>query len=150
MSDCTNAVHSHPLPSQFLDASHESDARLHSGWSSVQCPDCLLWGWARPALPISELVQKIEQIRRRWTDNGVLAREGFPERLMAYEHVTFLLAEVDRTRGREALEPVRELHRYEFIRMKNDSLERCAGCHDYWPCATARLIYTSEELGEQR
>lgn len=52
--------------------------------------------------------------------------------------------------AREALKPIRDLHRYEFIRMKNDSLERCSGCRDYWPCPTARLVYTSEELGEQR
>ena len=44
---------------------------------------------------------KVEQIRRRWTDNGVLAREGFPERLLAYEHVTYLLAEIDRLKRGE-------------------------------------------------
>lgn len=44
---------------------------------------------------------KVEQIRWRWTDNGILAREGFPERLMAHEHVTHLLAEVSRLRAQE-------------------------------------------------
>lgn len=37
----------------------------------------------------------IERIRCRWTTNGVLAREGFPEGLMAYGHITTLLEAID-------------------------------------------------------
>lgn len=56
--------------------------------------------------------------------------------------------------AREALAPLRELHdktdcadpvcgkecRYGF--------PMCAGCLEPWPCATARLIYTTEELSD--
>lgn len=46
------------------------------------------------------MTDKIEKIRQRWTDNGILVREGYPEQFMAYEHVTALLAEIDRLNGR--------------------------------------------------
>lgn len=61
----------------------------------------------------------------------------------------YLIAE---SAAREALAPVRELHskadcddaecgeecRYGF--------PMCAGCLEPWPCDTARLVYTTEEL----
>ncbi|BCP02478.1 hypothetical protein [Mycobacterium intracellulare] len=39
---------------------------------------------------------KLADIRRRWTDSGTLVREGFPSNMLAYEHVTWLLALVSR------------------------------------------------------
>lgn len=47
---------------------------------------------------MSEQVSDIEEICHRWTDNGILAREGYPASLKAYSHVMALLAEVDRLR----------------------------------------------------
>lgn len=44
----------------------------------------------------------VEKIRHRWTDNGILAREGFPQGVLAYGHVMELLDEVERLRVRLA------------------------------------------------
>ncbi|UCR74427.1 hypothetical protein Ritam007_53 [Mycobacterium phage Ritam007] len=46
--------------------------------------------------------------------------------------------------AREALKPIRELH-YP-IDEHGDSVEECSECRHRWPCDTAKLIYTSEEL----
>ncbi|QIQ63736.1 hypothetical protein SEA_PHANPHAGIA_47 [Mycobacterium phage Phanphagia] len=46
--------------------------------------------------------------------------------------------------AREALEPIRELHHP--IDEHGDSVEECSECRHRWPCDTAKLIYTSEEL----
>ena len=45
--------------------------------------------------------------------------------------------------AREALTPIRELHR--SIRIADD-YAYCGGCDEQWPCATAKLIYPTEEL----
>lgn len=45
--------------------------------------------------------------------------------------------------AREALAPIRELHR-------PDDSAVCAGCDMPWPCATAHLAYTTDELKETR
>ncbi|WP_396902478.1 hypothetical protein [Mycolicibacterium sp.] len=49
---------------------------------------------------------------------------------------------------REALKPIRELHKPEVVRSPDDEQwTECAVCYGaYWPCATAKLIYTTEEL----
>lgn len=43
--------------------------------------------------------------------------------------------------AREALAPIRELHR-------PDDSAVCAECDMWWPCSTARLVYTTDELKE--
>ena len=65
--------------------------------------------------------------------------------------------------AREALKPIRELHKPEWSSCLDHccSGENCkrrtricaGGCdewvndnYDFWPCATARLVYTEEEL----
>lgn len=68
----------------------------------------------------------------------------------------------DKTSGlaaaREALAPIRELHRPNTDEHADTIIDcprcitgpdhaiECAECWDPWPCDTARLIYTSEEL----
>lgn len=51
--------------------------------------------------------------------------------------------------AREALKPIRELH-VPVIHADEHTSERWAECREclgaYWPCETAKLIYTSEEL----
>ncbi|AHB29766.1 hypothetical protein GRADUATION_70 [Mycobacterium phage Graduation] len=58
--------------------------------------------------------------------------------------------------AREALEPIRELHRPRWSNCINaccsgeDCRLRdrvCEHCEVDWPCDTAKLIYTTEELG---
>jgi hypothetical protein len=52
---------------------------------------------------------------------------------------------------REALKPIRTIHSprpisaFSTARMTGAAAE-CSGCNRAWPCATARLIYTTEEL----
>lgn len=49
--------------------------------------------------------------------------------------------------AREALRPIRELH---FAhRVAVDNWTCCPHCAVTWPCATAELIYSSEELEPQ-
>ena len=49
--------------------------------------------------------------------------------------------------AREALKPIRELHKAEGGGTPTGEYAvMCYECQDYWPCATARLIYSSEEL----
>ena len=47
--------------------------------------------------------------------------------------------------AREALKPIRELHRrvHSFV-YRTDGM--CEECDNVWPCETAELIYTTEEL----
>ena len=58
--------------------------------------------------------------------------------------------------AREALKPIRELHQKFSVRSlgfadDQPRIDICGGCSDIgvqvpWPCETAKLIYTSEEL----
>lgn len=48
--------------------------------------------------------------------------------------------------AREALKPIRELHKPHPGQHAAGS-DVCGGCRLIWPCETARLVYTSEELG---
>lgn len=57
--------------------------------------------------------------------------------------------------AREALKPIRELHKTSWDNCINaccsgaDCKHRtriCGHCWDQWPCDTAKLIYTTEEL----
>ena len=52
----------------------------------------------------------------------------------------------------EALAPLRELHYAEdFIDWDSgDEVPLCNECEKAWPCATARLIYTTEELNDEQ
>lgn len=51
--------------------------------------------------------------------------------------------------AREALKPIRELH-VPVVHDDEHTSERWAECREclgaHWPCATAELIYTTEEL----
>ena len=50
------------------------------------------------------------------------------------------------TAAREMAKPIRDLHKP--VQIAGTDLTVCrAGCYDYWPCDTAKLIYTTEELG---
>jgi hypothetical protein len=53
--------------------------------------------------------------------------------------------------AREALRLIRELHKPEVVRSPDDEQwTECTSCYGaHWPCATAKLIYTSEELGHE-
>lgn len=46
--------------------------------------------------------------------------------------------------ARGALAPIRELHKPVGSRVAKADL--CVECSVHWPCATAKLCYTSEEL----
>jgi len=58
--------------------------------------------------------------------------------------------------AREALAPIRELHRQEWFNCINACCigKECrhrssmctAGCDESWPCPTAKLVYTDDEL----
>lgn len=50
--------------------------------------------------------------------------------------------------AREALKPIRELHTPEIVRSLDDEQwTECTSCYGaHWPCETAKLIYTTEEL----
>jgi hypothetical protein len=57
--------------------------------------------------------------------------------------------------AREALKPIRELHAPHWSNCINACCSGeqckhrsrlCGGCDEYWPCATARLVYAEEEL----
>ncbi|SDT83690.1 hypothetical protein SAMN04488548_12728 [Gordonia westfalica] len=55
--------------------------------------------------------------------------------------------------AREALAPLRELHRLDGCPERDDCtdpehLTLCSGCYQEWPCRTAPLIYSSDELGD--
>lgn len=65
------------------------------------------------------------------------------------------LGEVTEQAAREALAPLRELHKSHSLNCINhccapDDCEfksvLCRECDQYWPCATARLIYRKDEL----
>lgn len=61
----------------------------------------------------------------------------------AYARVTTDTA----TAAREALAPIRELHTRGLVdNPYYDNEYECVECMDPWPCATAKLIYTTEEL----
>jgi hypothetical protein len=58
--------------------------------------------------------------------------------------------------AREALKPVRELHKPFWENCINACCcsgeqckhrsRLCAGCDEYWPCATAKLVYAADDL----
>lgn len=57
--------------------------------------------------------------------------------------------------AREALKPIRELHKPKWDNCINACCSGeqckhrsrlCAECDDYWPCKTARLVYVAGEL----
>lgn len=51
----------------------------------------------------------------------------------------------------EALAPIRVLHVSEpsaWTDQFGEHILQCAECEHPWPCATSRLVYSSEELGE--
>ena len=51
--------------------------------------------------------------------------------------------------SREALRPIRELHKREGGGTPTgEYADMCYECQDYWPCGTAKLIYSSEELAQ--
>lgn len=64
-----------------------------------------------------------------------------------------------RQQGQEAqdiVDAVRKLHQSQWMNCINaccsgeECINRsrlCSGCDEYWPCVTARLVYTSDELG---
>ncbi len=50
--------------------------------------------------------------------------------------------------AREALKPIRDLHKRQAswsFRLQ-ETLHLCAECDENWPCPTARLVYSTEEL----
>lgn len=58
--------------------------------------------------------------------------------------------------ARAALAPIRELHKpktipWPYLQLDDSPthITGCEHCNGQWPCDTARLIYTSSELGEQ-
>ncbi|OBK04042.1 hypothetical protein A5637_13250 [Mycolicibacterium fortuitum] len=52
--------------------------------------------------------------------------------------------------AREALKPIRELHKPAVVRSPDDEQwTECTSCYGaHWPCDTAKLIYTTEELDQ--
>jgi len=44
-TDCPDAVHDHPLPDGYMDASVVAGRRLAQGWSNQKCPRCGMYGW---------------------------------------------------------------------------------------------------------
>lgn len=50
--------------------------------------------------------------------------------------------------AREMAKPIRELHVRVVDLWRADGLPVCNHCDRIWPCRTARLIYTTEELAQ--
>ncbi|MEJ9078573.1 hypothetical protein WKY82_09145 [Gordonia malaquae] len=50
--------------------------------------------------------------------------------------------------AREALAPIRELHK-PYLCHCDAPHHACEGCLEEWPCDTARLIYSETELGSE-
>jgi len=71
--------------------------------------------------------------------------DHFGQMVVAAEQALRLVRADLRTVDGVALEPVRALHR-----LDHDAWDlvhdRCAECRHPWPCATARLVYSAEEL----
>ena len=89
----------------------------------------------------------VEAARRAWAGSTVAP---YPESIYA--------TQLMESAAREALTPIRELHKptvaYGFAGEVDDTYcESCAKevygdlMYQQWPCATARLVYTTEELG---
>lgn len=68
----------------------------------------------------------------------------------AWTYTDASLKDLAEAAAREALKPIRELHKPEVVRSPDDEQwTECAVCYgSYWPCATARLIYSTEELAQ--
>lgn len=47
-TDCPNAVHDHPLPNGYVDASTVAMRRLNTGWRNPMCDTCGIHGWIPP------------------------------------------------------------------------------------------------------
>lgn len=47
-TDCPDALHDHPLPVGYVDASEEAASRLGRRWRQRKCPSCGLYGWLPP------------------------------------------------------------------------------------------------------
>ena len=50
--------------------------------------------------------------------------------------------------AREALRPIRELHKPTSNGTPGHPMPYCVGCGEDWPCQTAELCYTSEDLDQ--
>lgn len=73
----------------------------------------------------------------------------------AWTYTDASLKDLAEAAAREALKPIRELHKTSWDNCINaccsgaDCKHRtqiCGHCWDQWPCDTAKLIYTTEEL----
>ena len=76
-------------------------------------------------------VEAAERVRRRY-----LAGPGKPWSTQA----------VAEDAAREALAPIRELHKPTSNGTPRHPEPYCVGCADEWPCQTAKLIYSSSEV----
>ena len=47
-ADCPDAVHDHPLPNGYVDASTVAMRRLNTGWRNPMCKTCGIHGWVPP------------------------------------------------------------------------------------------------------
>lgn len=47
-SECPDAVHDHPLPNGYVDASTVAMRRLNTGWRNPMCKTCGIHGWIPP------------------------------------------------------------------------------------------------------
>lgn len=47
-ADCADAVHDHPLPNGYVDASTVAMRRLNTGWRNPMCKTCGIHGWVPP------------------------------------------------------------------------------------------------------
>jgi hypothetical protein len=54
-TDCPSALHDHPLPDGYVDASVVAGQRIGNGWSNRQCPACGMHGWAPPAFDTKDV-----------------------------------------------------------------------------------------------
>lgn len=80
----------------------------------------------------------VEAARRAWDKSNT---SGLRKSWDQLEGNTFTQMQIDA--ANEALAPIRKLHR------PAPSDDLCIVCC-YWPCATARLIYTTEELNDEQ
>ncbi|AEK09676.1 hypothetical protein PBI_MOZY_62 [Mycobacterium phage Mozy] len=65
------------------------------------------------------------------------------ERSLPYEYeADEVMADVAVRVAREVLKPIRELH----YKVPDGRYPKCSTCEYDWPCATAYLIYATEEL----
>lgn len=87
----------------------------------------------------------VEAAQRAWVERyGEDQLPRFYEKCAEDEDVAAFITAA----AREALRPIRELHQLKVAWLTEDAYCEHCGRNAGWPCATARLVYSAEELNQ--